>query len=113
MATYITTVLFIAVMDIAVMYFHNSGRCCLIHEIVTVTGEYVYIISADHIIMYLDIIMTNDISLFSYLGISSYLASVYLCLGIKFVFTFSLPNFGKFHFSVSTQYVIFTISKKD
>ena len=44
MATYITTVLFIVVMDIAVMYFHNSGRCCLILEIVTVTG-YVYLIT--------------------------------------------------------------------
>ena len=85
MATYITTVLFIAVMDIAVMYFHNSGRCCLIHEIVTVTGEYVYIISADHIIMYLDIIMTMIILVVSCLGISSYLVTMYLCLGIKII----------------------------
>ena len=46
MATYITTVLFIVVMDIAVMYFHDSGRCCLILEKVTVTGEYVYVVTA-------------------------------------------------------------------
>ena len=46
MATNIATELFIVVMDIAVMYFHNSGRCCLIREIVAVTGEYVYLITA-------------------------------------------------------------------
>ena len=46
MTTNITTVLLIVVMEIAVLYFHNSGRCCLILEIVTVTGEYVYLITA-------------------------------------------------------------------
>ena len=46
MATYITTVLFIVVMEKAVLYFHNSGKCCLILEIVVVTGEYVYLITA-------------------------------------------------------------------
>ena len=46
MTTYITTILFIVVKDIAVLYFHNSGRYCLILEIVTVTGEYVYLITA-------------------------------------------------------------------
>ena len=49
MATYITTVLFIVIfMNIAVMYFHNSGIsiCCLILRIVTGTGRYVYLINA-------------------------------------------------------------------
>ena len=46
MATYLATVLFIVVMEIAVLYFHYSGRCCLILEIVVVTGQYVYLITA-------------------------------------------------------------------
>ena len=46
MATYITTVLFIVVKEIAVMFFHNSGGCFLILEIVVVTGEYVYLLTA-------------------------------------------------------------------
>ena len=46
MATYITTVLFIVVKEIAVIYFHNSGRYCLILDIVRVTGEYVNLITA-------------------------------------------------------------------
>ena len=44
MATYVTTVLFIVIMDIAVLYFHNSCKCCLVLEIVT--GEYVYLSTA-------------------------------------------------------------------
>ena len=54
-----------------------------------------------------------DICLFSYLGISSYVSTVYICLGIKIVFTFSLRNFEKFDFLVSTQYIIFTIGEED
>ena len=46
MTTYITTVLLTVVKEIPVMYFHDSGRCCLILEILSVTGEYVYLITA-------------------------------------------------------------------
>ena len=115
MATNITTVHFIVVIEIAVMYFHTCGRYCLILEIVT--GEYVCLITAviGLIISYNHVPEhngdQNDISLFTYLVISSYLATVYLCLGIKIVFTFSWRNFGKLDFSVSMQYVIFTIGK--
>ena len=44
MATDITTVHFLVVMDIALMYFHNSVRCSLILEIIT--GEYVFLTNA-------------------------------------------------------------------
>ena len=46
MTTNITTVFLIVVMDIATMYFHSSGRICLILETVTVTGEYDYLSTA-------------------------------------------------------------------
>ena len=59
MAADITTVLFIVVMGIAVLNFHDYIRCSLILEIVT--GEYVCLINADDglrlMIMYLDIMV--------------------------------------------------------
>ena len=64
MITNITTVFFIVVMGIAVMYFHNFGRCCLILEIVVVTGEYVYLINGiDGLIILLVIIVTKVMSI--------------------------------------------------
>ena len=44
MTTDITAVLFIIVMEIAVMNFHTSVRCSLILEMVT--GRYVYLVNA-------------------------------------------------------------------
>ena len=44
MTTDTAAVLFIIVMEIAVMNFHNSGRCSLI--LVMVTGRYVGLVNA-------------------------------------------------------------------
>ena len=72
MATNITIVLFIVVMDIAVLYFHYSGRCSLILEIVTVKAKYVYLIN-DVIELIINPVLShcddhNDIRLFTFLG---------------------------------------------
>ena len=79
MTTDTTAVLFIIVMEIAVMNLHNSGRCSLI--LAMVTGKYVGLVNAgDGLIINSD---HSDIchSLSIYLVTFSYLATVYVCPG--------------------------------
>ena len=86
MATYITTVLFIVFMDIAVIYFHNSGRCSLILETVTVKGKYVYLIT-DALELIVNPVLShcddhNDIRLFTFLGGPLATWPLYICISV-------------------------------